>query len=60
MDLEHVFREDDSNYKQLNALNLLATNELPNVVQTTEYLNICHYKMVKSMLIHKGFRLSEV
>ena len=42
MDLEHVFREDDSNYEQLNALNLLATNELPNVVHTTEYLNICH------------------
>ena len=35
-DLDHVLCEGDSNYKQLNTLNLLAADELPNVVQTAD------------------------
>ena len=35
-DLDHVLCEDDSNYKQLNTLNLLVADELPNVVQTAD------------------------
>ena len=36
LDLDHVLCEGDSNYKQLNTLNLLAADELPNVVQTAD------------------------
>ena len=35
-DLDYVFCEGDSNYKQLNTLNLLAADELPNVDQTAD------------------------
>ena len=35
-DLDYVLCESDSNYKLLNTLNLLAADELPNVVQTAD------------------------
>ena len=35
-DLDHALCEGDCNYKQLNTLNLLAADELPNVVQTAD------------------------
>ena len=35
-DLDPVLCEGDSNYKQLNTLNLFAADELPNVVQTAD------------------------
>ena len=35
-DLDHVLCEGDRNYKPLNTLNLLAADELPNVVQIAD------------------------
>ena len=36
LDLDHALCEGDCNYKQLNTLNLLAADELPNVIQTAD------------------------
>ena len=35
-DLDYIFCEGDSNYKQLNTLNLPAADQRPNVVQTAD------------------------
>ena len=53
-DLDHVLCEGNSNYKQLNTLNLLAADELPNVVQTAD-----DHRFSVEMLIQKSSRFSE-
>ena len=35
-DLDYILCEGDTNYKQLDTLNPLETDELPNVVQTAD------------------------